>query len=205
MRILFIVLLLFSFKLFGQESDTTQNWNYGYVIFQSGDSINAFLSYEPFKAGQILRVKEGDQISFHNPKVVESFSYYDRSLGGERKFFSHSFEKNNHTFLEELFSDERFLLICYQKLNLKVTRHTTSIGGMRGTVYTTAKIKEIDNTYFVVGDFKLLTLRKRNLIGLMIDKETQIKSFIKQNYLALDEVDDYIKVINEYQRLNGKF
>ena len=206
-RLLIYVILFYALStdLFGQKVNRSimsdkevslfDEWVEGSVTFKDGQTMYCEFSYNPLVPEGMLKIKNNDKIITGTVYNVFSFSYYSNDSTFEHRYYSVPVSPNNRVFLEFIFDNSDFAL--YGHKSLKIGKYSGYYS------YSSTSIEGIYQVYmFNKSSGKSFPITSKEFFTMMDDKYVAIRKFIKENKIKFKNSYDYIKVVNEYIRLN---
>jgi hypothetical protein len=148
--------------------------------------------YNPKIHASNIEIKEGEETHILDPREVYSLSYFDKNIGTLRVF--KNVERSNGTeVFSEIFYENNYFVIARSAFYSRdpsllnpLEKPTTGLGILTINKKTKRPLKNSDkNTY----------------INAMIDKEEEIKKYIKENKLKMYALSDEIKLFEYYSEL----
>lgn len=174
-------------------------WVEGEVVFRSGESKQCTFSYNPLVPEGLLKIAEEDRTLTGTVFSVERFSFYDQKTGRTHTYFSLPIDQRQRIFAELWYDDAQYSILG-RKLAWVEKQYWNTSPVTRTYIQSRVKTwyrqmvldKKHQETYL---------LTSKNLIHHMKDKRKEIKQFIKTSKFTFENINDYIAILKEYQRL----
>ena len=199
--ILTILLLIYGvvFNLYSQEFPS-DFWHKGKIVLVDGDTISAKLKYDLTR--DLVQVEIDNKIVTVGAKKAHYFEIFDVTTDRYRQFYSipYSISPGYKTpIFFEVVLEGKLTLLCREYLT-KQTSYNSSYYWSGGSFTRTILAYEY---YFLnsKGEITYFEEKKRDLLNIMKDRSPQIKQFIKEYNLKLDEKGDLARITAYYNGL----
>jgi hypothetical protein len=179
----------------GKESSLYFNdWSPGQVVLKDNTEItDRMLRYDIYHR-QMQFACNGDTAAFGNPGEIETITFNDHTFiydeflckDGKRKDFL------------ELLADGDYRLLLYRCISVKYIEECSEPG------YESRKEQYFETEkYFISMNHQTavpLPEKRNDLIAVFADKDKDIKSFIKDNNIKLNQQADLVKLVKFYNQ-----
>jgi len=189
------------FGAYGQgQKFSSEAWHNGYLITSDGDSIRGLLKYD-MEANVVQLIKDKVVQTYSSHKVFH-FQIYDQILDSYRQFYSIPYQMSNNyevPIIFELLYEGSLSLLSREAIVQETVNNATSYWGGGGYVR-----RAIRYTYFFVdknGRKSMYSGKKADLLATMSRHQSEIKKFIKENRLDVQEIRDIIRITAFYNSL----
>jgi hypothetical protein len=162
---------------------------------------------------ELLLVNTPQGMQTLSSRKVAMFSFYDNIKKRERQYYSFMYPKTNNyktpCFFEVLHHGEKISLMGREML-VQTTINNVPRYGMYGGGYygnpmnipqTMTSVKTEMYFLYNSGKMKAFNGNKNDLFTIFSDKQSQIKSYIKDNKLNVEKIEDIKKIIEYYHNL----
>jgi hypothetical protein len=183
-------------------NEKIEDWYFGTIVMTSGDVIECDFAYNPLTIEGLLQFSYGGINYTAGPSKVSSFGFYDEERNVYRKFqsfpvYSEMTEMTNEIFMEILHETQFISLVGRKTTGLK-----TGYGFSNTPTLVERKVIRGYERYFIdMNTARLHEMTKKELFKLTSDKKPEIKSFMKEEHIQLNESADFIKIIEYYASL----
>ncbi|TAE73517.1 MAG: hypothetical protein EAZ85_06820 [Bacteroidetes bacterium] len=195
-------------------------WHQGRVLLASGDTITGTLKYALHD--EVVQVQVGNALQTFTPRKALNFSFQDRNQNRERQFYALPFAKTANyespTFFEVVLQGTSITLLVRESW-IQTTQYPAGMGGMgmgmggmgmggmrgmRGMPFTTYSVRS--DFYFLYPDGRVKTFdgSKKRLLFLLKDKEKEIKLYLKQHNVRLNNTQELVRVLMYYNQIKLK-
>lgn len=202
---LFGLLLVFGLESYAQNKISTENWNPGYIVTTEEDSIY----------GPVLINFPNDLVQVNEENTVKTFAanqlkmIYFKSNEGEEERFYYPFKFHPYSdfkpfkIFEMLFSGVHLSLLAREMLITETVPYFDSF--TYRTFYST-QTRLVQEFYFLFPGEKVKSFSgsKKELLSLLADKKEELKKFISDSKISLNQKDDLVKLVKEYNKLKIK-
>lgn len=205
---LLVLIFLFSFKPISVKAQTNQDietWNPGYLVSMEEDTIY----------GPVLMNFQNDLVQLNEENMVKTFAanqikmvyYRDNDSDEARYFYSFKFHPYSdfkpYRLFEMVFSGIHLCLLAREMLVTETVPYYDSFSYR--TFYTT-RTRLAQEFYFMFPGEKVKSFAgsKKELLSLLADQKEEIRKFISENKISLNQKEDLLKVVKEYNRLKTK-
>lgn len=179
-------------------------WHSGKVYVTGGDTIVGKLKFD--LQNEIVQIEGNGGLKTLTARKVLAFEFYDRAEQKDRYFYALPFTKvanyQTPTFFELLKQDSPLSLLCRETLVTQtVIANNPWAVANPGIPVTQTYVK--NNFYFLnkAGKIKPFGGSKKDLLLLMEDKEKEMKEFLKDNRIRLDNKGDMAEIVVYYNSL----
>lgn len=200
MKNLFLAIaLLGAIKSFSQNF-SSEVFHDGFLVTTDQDTVRGDLKYD-LEANVILLVKNGKTKSYSSHKVFY-FEIFDRILKNYRQFYSIpynvSFDYKIPIFFELIYEGKLSLL---QRESL--VQQTSNSGSAYWGGGSVSRIVIVYVYYFLDtnGKIQYYSGKKKDLLVIMSKKQSQLKKYIKENKLDVDDTRDIIRITAFYNSI----
>lgn len=209
---LLVVLTCWAGNALAQASGLVDEWPLGWVYLTSGDSVNGKITYHRTEDLVKITKQDGAVMAFA-PVAVRGFEAVDQEGRYRRVFVTQRWNLGNDysdflapVFFEQLVAGPYGLLRRETMTRRDVSRDPMYRGGYypyRGGYPNGAPIyvdQRLDTFFILLPNGKVKELRnvKRDLETLFGKKNSQMKSYIKQNKLKYTSLPDLAKIISYF-------
>ncbi|MEP1033437.1 hypothetical protein [Ekhidna sp.] len=200
MRYLFIFLLTIGTLGLSAQTFSSDVFHQGFMVTTEKDTIKGDLKYD-LDANILTVVYKGKTKSFSSHKVFY-FEIFDSILNNYRQFYSIPYTVNIDYKIPVFFE-----LVYEGKLSLMAREHIVSQTVNSSSAYwgggnSTRLV--IQYTFYFMnnkGEISYYSGRKKDLLTLMIKKQSAVKKFIKDNKLDTDEMADLVRITSFYNSI----
>lgn len=195
-----------SIVLIGAQSATMAQefpsdfWHKGKLVLVSGDTLSGQLKYDLNK--DLVQVEINNKIITFGAQKTLYFEIFDVTTDSYRQFYSLPYATTPGykipIFFEVVF-EGKLTLLCREFIT-KQTSHYNSYY-FSGSGYTR---NVLDHEFYFLksnGEIIYFLEKKRELLDIMRDKYTQIKQFIKEYNLKIDEKGHLARITAYYNGL----
>ena len=199
LTILFIIANGIVLRGYSQEFPS-DFWHRGKIVLVSGDTISAQLKYD--LARDLVQVEIDNKIVTVGAKKAHYFEIFDVTTESYRQFYSipYSISPGYKTpIFFEVVLEGKLTLLCREYLT-KQTSYNSSYYFSGGSFTRTILAYEY---YFLKSSGEIIYFeeKKRDLLNIMKDRSPQIKQFIKEYNLKLDQKGDLARITAYYNGL----
>ena len=196
--LVFVLLLIFSFKGIGQELES--EWFEGELFLTNGEIIEGLLQYDLDK--DCLIVKNANRVKAYNAQQIESFDYLDHTQIRLRSFYSlvHKVkQRKKHMFFELLKQGELTLLSidAWFVNSIPFTRSSNLPARFTGDLVLKEEYYILDKNH----NIQPFTGIKNQLLDLMKDNYEEMENYIRTQKLQVDRRADLLKIFYYYENL----
>lgn len=187
------------FNLFSQEFPS-DFWHKGKIVLVDGDTFSAKLKYDLTR--DLVQVEVDNKIVTVGAKKAHYFEIFDVTTDRYRQFYSipYSISPGYKTpIFFEVVMEGNLTLLCREFLT-KQTSYNSSYYWSGGSFTRTI----LDYEYYFLtskGEITYFEEKKRDLLNIMKDRSPQIKQFIKEYNLKMDEKGDLARITAYYNGL----
>jgi hypothetical protein len=197
--LLFFIMLTSSFV--HAQQFAYELWHEGKIVLESNDTIKGLVKYD--MQSDLLQVKAKNQLESFTARKVLFFEIFDSTVKRYRQFYSLPYSQNNTyktPVFFELLSEGKLTLLTREKLEYR----TVSSGYYYYGNYT--RLVMI-NQFFLLkpnGNIEEFIGKKNDWLGLMENKEEDVKAFAKENRLDFDDKYELTRIVEYYNSLFPK-
>lgn len=169
----------------------SENWNSAIVKLENGDKITVeSCKYDVFE-DKIMFLQDDIPLYFSNPEDIYRFSL------GSSEFINLKLKKNNGIYEVLL---EEIDVVLLKKYNCGIIKGKESDGINKATK---DKFKISFNYYLIKDNVELIKLKtkEKHILKLLIDKDLEVKKYIKDNKLKCNKENDLIEIFKFYSIL----
>ncbi|WP_416866727.1 MAG: hypothetical protein ACMVP2_03470 [Imperialibacter sp.] len=183
-------------------NEKLEDWYFGTIVMASGDVIECDFAYNPLTIEGLLQFSYEGVNYTAGPSKVSSFSFYDEERNVYRKFqsfpvYSEMTEMTNEIFMEILHETQFISLVGRKTTGLK-----PGYGFNANAVITQKNVIKGYERYFIdMTTARLHEMTKKEFFKLTSDKKPEIKSFMKEEHVQLNDSADFIKLMEFYASL----
>jgi hypothetical protein len=183
-------------------NEKIEDWYFGTIVMTSGDVIECDFAYNPLTIEGLLQFSYEGVNYTAGPSKVSSFGFYDEERGTYRKFqsfpvYSEMTEMTNEIFMEILHETQFISLVGRKTTGLK-----PGYGFNANAVITQKNVIKGYERYFIdMATARLHEMTKKEFFKLTSDKKPEIKSFMKEEHVQLNDSADFIKLMEFYASL----
>ncbi|OEK04059.1 hypothetical protein [Roseivirga misakiensis] len=218
MRI-FIVSLLFvscfhlSIAQREQFEFPSQVWHEGSVTLVDGTKLDGNVKYD--LSADLIQVIVDQKTLTYGANQIRQFDIFQKDIALKRLFFSIPFTTETGYRRPKLFEvlvDARTSLIAREFIALSTrtidnpyyrwgARRFNPIGGR------SVQVRYLDYKFYLVdssnGKMELLGSSKKEVISAFRNKQNEIRRYIKDKKLKVDQVEDIIEIVRYYNQIQG--
>lgn len=209
-HILFFLQLVIGLWVFvldanAQNRIPTENWNPGYIVTTDEDSI-----YGPVLINfpkDLVQVNEENTVKTYAANQLKMI-YFKTNEGDEEKYFYpfryHPYSDfKPYKIFEMLFSGLHLSLVAREMLITETVPYFDSF--TYRTFYTT-QTRLVQEFYFLFPGEKVKAFSgsKKELLSVLADKKEELKKYISESKISLNQKEDLIKLVKEYNKLKTK-
>lgn len=184
----------------GGQQFSSEVFHKGYLVTSERDSARGKLKYD-LETNSVTLIDAGKTYSFSSQKIFY-FEIFDEILNNYRQFYSIPFKVNYDykipVFFEVVYEGKVSLL--RRERIVARTVNTSSAYWAGGNMVQNV----IEYSYYFLddkGNIQFYSGRKRDLFLYMIDKQNQVKQFIKKNKLDTDSAADLVRITAFYNSI----
>ena len=200
-RLLISLIVLFPFLSFSKSSQVEffniSEWNEGYVVMHTGDTVHCFLQFTRKVSEGLIQIIDGNQIKVLTVKDVRFFSYFDKRKNSDRRFYAMSFRPvlSNRTleiFVEYVYGNDRVWLLNHKTMGFDARWHLNPF-----------RKKNIVNNRYLLDQTTgmILPMSKENVLKIMENQKQAVLDYIHAKGMRLRNVDDFIALMDYHQTL----
>lgn len=196
---------LSTFSGFGQNSKENETWNPGYLVTSEEDTIY----------GPVLMNFQSDLVQVNEENMVKTFAanqirmvfYTDLGNNEEKYFYTFRFHPYSdfkpYRFFEMVFSGVQLSLLARE---MWVTESVPYVDNFTFRTYYTTQTRLAREFYFMFPKevVKAFSGSKKELLKLLADKKDEMKKYVEANRFSLNQKEDLLKIVKEYNRLKTK-
>lgn len=175
-------------------------WNPGYVVFATGDTVHCDVRYNASVPHGVLQLKRGDLLLTVVPGDAPSFGFYDRERNRTRRFLSlaadpnESYMTHEFSFMECLYLDEQFSIVNHRTVGLPYN--------YMNYTWFVSKPARLNRSYiFERSTGNLLPISRQNALRVLEEHHDEVKAYIESNRIRFKSLADYIKVFRFHNSL----
>ncbi|WP_339788702.1 hypothetical protein [uncultured Imperialibacter sp.] len=183
-------------------NEKLEDWYFGTIVMASGDVIECDFAYNPLTIEGLLQFSYEGVNYTAGPSKVSSFSFYDEERNLYRKFqsfpvYSEMTEMTNEIFMEILHETQFISLVGRKTTGLK-----PGYGFNANAVITQKNVIKGYERYFIdMTTARIHEMTKKEFFKLTSDKKPEIKSFMKEEHVQLNDSAGFIKLMEFYASL----
>ena len=197
MRLILSIVFCF-LLLLGNAQFSSDIWHDGYLVTSDKDTLQGKVKYD----------MENNSIQFYNEKVIRTFSSYqvfyfnifDELLDNYRQFYCIPYRlKTDYKtpIIFELLYEGELSLMAREA----VVQESVPVGN---TVYSGIRRDRLQQQFFFVDKKGRITSykgKRGELLAIMSDKSSQVKTFMKKNRLKSNTARDLVRVTAFYNSI----
>jgi len=204
--LLFLSFLYLTHFVNGQSAEKLANklqdtYN-GTIVLKSGDVIEGDFVYNPLTVEGLLQFSYKGNNYTAGPGKVSSFGFYDEATSRYRKFQSfpvyNELTDATHEIFMEILHETAYISLVGRKTTDISNSHPFNNGSRASNVKV---IKGYERYFIDMNTARMYEMTKKELLKLTEDKKPEVKTFIKDEKIALTTSAGYIKVIDYYASL----
>ncbi|MEM6844840.1 MAG: hypothetical protein AAF632_21675, partial [Bacteroidota bacterium] len=200
-------------------NEMTDRWLEGEVTFWNGETIFCQLSYSPLVPEGMVKIMEDNLIRALTVHDVESFSFYNHDTYTNHTYYALPLINDRLMFAELLYEDCYYAILGSRSLLAEITNYLP--GPSAGTVsrsfeyvnmsYADAYRGNAATTTKFIMDYRwfLIDVKQGQAYDFSLDalddQRKKLRKFIRANNLEFETLNDYIKVVQQYENLTGRF
>ena len=197
--LLTIVWLLVNFQASAQEFPS-DFWHNGKLVLVSGDTLDGKLKYD--LARDLVQIEIDNKIATFGAKKAHYFEIFDVTTDSYRHFYSIPYATTpgyKIPIFFEVVLEGKLTLLCREYL----TKQTSHYNNYYWTGNTYSRTVLAYQYYFLSseGAISSFTGKKREILDIMRDRQSQIKQFIKKYNLKIDQKGDLARITAYYNGL----
>lgn len=189
---------LLALKSIGQEFSTNV-WHDGFVVTADQDTLQGQVKYD--MEANVVQVTHYQVVKTFSSHKVFYFEIYDKILNTYRQFYSIPYNVNYDyeipIFFEVLYEGGVSLLSRERIVQETVSSNSAYYGGTFVREVVSYTFYFLDKT----GHIDMFGGKKSDLLTIMSKHSKEVKDYIKQNQLRIDEIADLIRITAFYNSL----
>lgn len=193
-----IFLCFFAFKGISQEF-SSEVWHDGLLVTADQDTLKGLVKYD--MEANVVQVIQNQVVKTFSSHKVFYFEIFDKILSSYRQFYSIPYNVNYNYKIPILFEVLYEGPISLLSREAIVQETTSSNSPYWGGSYVR---DVVSYTFYFLdkeGNIDLFTGKKTDLLEIMTKHSKEVKDYIKQNQLKIDEVADLIRITAFYNSL----
>ncbi|MFY0606917.1 MAG: hypothetical protein JXR10_09380 [Cyclobacteriaceae bacterium] len=199
-RFVFLVVVLsFAVKAHSQEF-SSETWHDGYLVNTDGDTIRGLLKYDlEANIVQLIRSKVVQTYSSHK---VFYFQIFDNVVDNYRQFYSIPYNVSSDYKVPVIFEvlyEGPLSLLSRESIVQETVNNTSAYWGGGG--YVRSSVKYVFYFLDKRGNIKRFTGKKADLMVIMSKHQNDVKKFIKNNRMQIEDIRDLIRITAFYNSL----
>lgn len=183
----------------------TENWNPGYIVTQEEDTL-----YGPVQINfpnDLVQVNEENMVKTFAANQIKMLYFRSNTNEEEKYFYPFKFHPYSdfkpYKIFEMLFSGLHLSLLGREQM---VTETVPYFDSFTYRTFYTNQTRLVQDFFIMFPGEKVKALSgsKKELLFLLADKKEEIKKFISSNRISMNQKEDLLKVVKEYNRLKTK-
>jgi hypothetical protein len=173
------------------------NWSAATMSLVSGEEFDCEIRFD--QLNQNMEVNYQGNLLEIPQNEIKAFNFYD-SIKQQRRFFEKIIIPSGKIIMMEyLFQNSKTAILQERFIRSFHMVYPSATTLERQDFYYTAPVEK--KFLLLKNTGKALVLSKQNLLSLLQNNKEEVNSFISQNKLDLENIDDCIKVLNFYDSL----
>ena len=178
----------------------SEYWHSGKVLLMSGDTLKGEVKYN--MTTDVVQFKTGERIQTFTSQKVLYFEIFDVTVEYFRRFITLPFNiRPNYKVprIFELLQEGNVTLLCREQIV-----EQTNSSNLYYSPYSSFSTQRLKYTYYFAdkrGRLTEYTMKKRDLLIILKQRESQIKKFMSQNRLKADDKADLIRIVAYYNSI----
>ncbi|GAB4396249.1 MAG: hypothetical protein OHK0053_09850 [Microscillaceae bacterium] len=184
-----------SAQAFAEES-----WQEGLIILEEGDTLRGEFKFD--LQNELVQLQTQGSLKAFTSRKVLAFQFFDRYYGRDRFYFTLPYAKVSNyptpTFFELVYQDQPLTLLCRESLVTQTFVNNNPYVLGPNIPVTTTRVK--CDFFFLDknGRIRPFNGTKKGLLYLLKDREKDIKDFMEENRLRIDDKADMTRIIAYY-------
>jgi hypothetical protein len=175
----------------------SEMWHEGKLVLANDKSLSGMLKYDQIKG--IVQVKNGEKILTYSAKSIFYFEIYDILSESHREFYVLPYglvSSYKTPVIFEVLVEGKLTLLSREYVVIKNVQSPYSLGS-----YTREVL--VYDFFFLDknGNITKYTMKKKDLLRAVANRESQVNEFMKANKLHHDRRNDLVRVIAFYNAL----
>lgn len=196
-----IVLIICCFAVFttrGQEF-SSELFHEGFLVTNKNDTLRGALKYDMQQ--NIVHMIDAGKVKTYTSQKIFYFEIYDVTVDNFRQFYSLPYKVGMNYKIPILFELQYEGPLSLMTREAIVQETVPSTGTYWGGSYT--QLRLVYSFFFVdkKGNIVQYLGRKKELFGLMKDKQKYLKEYLKEYKLQVDEIQDLIRITAFYNSI----
>jgi hypothetical protein len=201
MKKIFSLTVLFFFSEWCQAQLSMESWHKGMVVTADNDTLQGNIKYD--LENNIIQIDSRGQIKALSAYKVFYVEFYDEILKNFRRFYTLAYNMRSDyqtPVIFELMYEGSLSLLAREK----IVAETTSMGpSFYGPSNRIVQMRVKHDFYFLdkKGTLSYYSGKKNELFTILDKKRSEIKNYIKQNRLKVDNLRDLIRITSFYNSI----
>ncbi len=200
-RYIFFITLVFSTLTIKAQVFPSQIWHEGKIVLLDGETIKGNVKYD--LENDIIQIDNHNRVQTFSSRKILNFEIFDEGFNSYRLFYAlpYKVKPNYETpILFEILHEGSLSLLCREFIvqeTMPQYGYYPRFGGMM-------RMRLSYEYYFLKenGTIDRYLPKKRDLLHVMRNKSSEVRSFIKKNRLRYDRRDDLAKITAYYNSLH---
>jgi hypothetical protein len=200
-RYIFFITLVFSTLSIKAQVFPSQIWHEGKIVLLDGETIQGNVKYN--LENDIIQIDNHNRVQTFSSRKILNFEIFDEGFNSYRLFYAlpYKVKPNYETpILFEILHEGSLSLLCREFIvqeTMPQYGYYPRFGGMM-------RMRLSYEYYFLKenGTIDRYLPKKRDLLHVMRNKSSEVRSFIKKNRLRYDRRDDLAKITAYYNSLH---
>lgn len=181
-----------------------ESWNPGYMVTTDEDTLFGPISIH--YSNEVVQINENNAVKTYGVNQLTLVHIHENDSEKERFFYVfpfHPYSNYKPPKLFEMLFSGKYVCLLGREMMVAETVPVYDSFTFR-TYYTTRNKLNIDFFFMFEGEkVKAYSGTKKDLFKLLKDKEPELKKYISDNKLSVNQKDDLIKIIIEYNKLKA--
>ncbi len=194
-----IVVLISAFTVNAQEF-SKDSWHNGYLVTTSGDTVRGLVKYD--LEANIVQLIRSNVVKTYSSHKVFYFQIYDQIVDNYRQFYSIPYRVANDYEVPVIFEvlyEGPLSLLAREAIAQETVNNSSAYWGGGGYIRTV-----VQYTFYFLdkkGTIKVFSGKRADLLMIMSSHQSEVKKFIKDNRLKIEDIRDLIRITAFYNSI----